>query len=145
VYDSYDKRTTFGARLLRRDAPADCPILGLHLVAPAKRAGPVAEVSIAQRPAVNEPYDDRSVRTRTNHSVRRQAIGTPHSPHDSRLVIHNSHRSFWHVSRRGKGDTSPGGPLFSLGPHDAGCEGLRPEDKGGGHRDIHFQVRPVFA
>jgi hypothetical protein len=106
VYGGYHKPTTFGVRLLRRDAPAHCPILGLHLVAPAKRAGPVAEVSIAQRPAVNEPYDDRSVRTRTNHSVRRQAIGTPHSPHDSRLVIPNSHRSFWHVSRRGKGDTS---------------------------------------
>jgi hypothetical protein len=111
VYDSYDKCTSCGARLLRRDAPARCPILGLHLVAPAKRAGPIAEVSIAQRPAVNEPYDDRSVRTRTNHSVRRQAIGTPHSPHDGRLVIHNSHRSFWHVSRRGKGDTSPGVPF----------------------------------
>jgi hypothetical protein len=97
--------------LLRREAPAHNPVLGLHLVAPAECAGPIAEVSKPQRTAVDEPYDDRSVRTRTNHRVRQQAIGAPHSPHDSRLVIHQSHRSFGHASPTGKSDTSPSGPL----------------------------------
>jgi hypothetical protein len=73
--------------VLRREAPAHGPVLGLHLVAPAECAGPVAEVSITQRAAVDEPRDDRSVRTRTNHSMRQQAIGAPHSPHNRRLGI----------------------------------------------------------
>ena len=87
-------------RLLGLEAPAHGPVLGLHLIAPAECAGPVVEVSIPQRTAVDEPYDDRSVRTRSNHSVRQQAIGAPHSPHDGRLVIPQSHRSLGHASTR---------------------------------------------
>ena len=77
-----ENRLVYRQRLLRREAPTRGPVLGLHLVAPAECAGPIAEVSISQRTAVDEPYDDRSARTRTNHSVSRLAIGASHSPHD---------------------------------------------------------------
>jgi hypothetical protein len=53
---------------------------GLHLVAPAERADPIAEGSIRLRTVVDEPDNDRSVRTRTNHRVR-------HTP-SARRILH---------------------------------------------------------
>ena len=101
--------------LLRLEAPAHGPVLGLHLVAPAQCSGPIAEVSIPERTAVDEPNDNRSVRARANHSMTRQPIGPPHSPEDGRLVIHNS---LGHASLKAKVIPAMG-PPFPRHLHDA--------------------------
>ena len=57
--------TASAGPLVRRETPAHGPVLGLHLVAPEERAGPVAEVSEPKRTAVDEPDDNGPVRTRS--------------------------------------------------------------------------------
>jgi len=91
---------------IHHETPANRPVLRLHLVTPAERSGPIVEVSIAKWTVVDKPDNHGSVRTRTNHGVSQLAVKPPHSPHDRRLVIHQSHRRLGHGSPRGKRNTS---------------------------------------
>jgi len=84
---------------IHHETPANRPVLRLHLVTPAECGGAIVEVSIAKRTVVDKPDNHCSAWTRTNYGVSQQAVWAPHSPHDRRLVIHQSHRILGHGSR----------------------------------------------
>ena len=89
-------------RLVGDEAPAYRPVLGLKLIAPAQCGEPVAEFSVPERTAVDEPDQHRSIGLRTDDSVGCHAIRALHPPHHGRLVINQGRRNLGHIASRGK-------------------------------------------
>jgi hypothetical protein len=63
---------------------------------------------------VEEPDDDGTAWTWTDHGVSRQTTGSLHSPHDSRLAIRMRQGGAVHAPLTGKADTISG-PLRMRG------------------------------
>jgi len=131
--------------VFRTEAPAGGPVLGPHLLAPAEGAGPVVEVPEAQGATVDEPYDDGSLRPRTDHGMRGEAVSAAHAPHDGRLIVNQRAGGVGHASCQARWIPGSWG-LVSLQNRGITLKRSPPgRQKGRAHRDIASVTRGSLA
>ena len=87
-------------------APADRPVLRLHLFAEADGAADVAEVAQAERSIVEKPRRPGAGLLAAHEEMREEAVSAPHAPHDHGFFRHRTRHLVHHAPTRGKNDTA---------------------------------------